>query len=305
MIGGAGMIVLGACAGNVGSSGGPTSRAFDGSLDDGDRVVDPMDGFSGFRAESAADTEAPMGPDDALAFDASDAESGVGALCITAGTELCDDFESGTIEPRVWRINKPSASAGVTVDSEHAHGGKYAAHVKVVPGQQSTAQITEALTFPAKSNAFYTRIFAYFSPDLPSDDNGGFHMGFIIAGGNNDLGHVELALGSSGQKNFLGYSIYRGPPFVEFGPRSPLQVASNRWLCLELFESGEGGTAAIRQVWVDGAELTEQRSTYAGQKPPVFDLVSIGLWQYHPTPILSDMWIDDVRVSSRRIGCSS
>ena len=50
----------------------------------------------------------------------------------------------------------------------------------------------------------------------------------------------------------------------------------------------------------DGTELTEQKNTYSGQKPPVFDRVSIGIWQYHPPPILSDMWIDDIRVSSRR-----
>jgi hypothetical protein len=33
--------------------------------------------------------------------------------------------------------------------------------------------------------------------------------------------------------------------------------------------------------------------------------MSIGVLQYHPTPILTDVWIDDIRVSSTRIGCTA
>ena len=39
--------------------------------------------------------------------------------------------------------------------------------------------------------------------------------------------------------------------------------------------------------------------------PPKFDTVWFGLWEYHPIPTLSDMWIDDVRVSSHKIGCTN
>ena len=236
-----------------------------------------------------------------------------GAPCVTSGTELCDGFESGQLDPKIWKTVLMGRSASVTVDGTHVHGGKYAVHASVTPGLQSTAQITEGATFPAMDDTFYTRIWAYISPDVmwpanPPD----FHTGFIIASGNNDLGHVELAVGANlspssaaGPMHFLGYSIYRGPPYVEFGPRSPTQVVNSAWTCIELLESGKGGTAAVRRIWVDGAELAEQYNTFNGQKPPQFDLVSIGIWEYHPTPSLSDMWIDDVRVSSQRVGCGS
>jgi hypothetical protein len=110
--------------------------------------------------------------------------------------------------------------------------------------------------------------------------------------------------------HYLGYSIYRGPPYVEFGPRSPTEVTTLAWTCIELLESGQGGATTVRRIWVDGTELPEQNDSFGvsspmGQKPPQFDLVSIGIWEYHPTPSLSDMWIDDVRVSSQRIGCAS
>jgi len=259
--------------------------------------------------DAAGDGESA--PSDAMASDATVLS------CVTEGSELCDDFESGQLDPKIWKINLGGPGPTVTVDSVHAHSGKYAVHATVTPGQQSTAQITEGVTFPAVGDTFYTRIWAYFSPEVSWPANPpDFHTGFIIAGGNNDLGHVELAVGanlspssSAGPMHYLGYSIYRGPPYVEFGPRSPTQVATLAWTCIELLESGQGGTAAVRQIWVDGAELPEQDDSFGvtspmGQKPPQFDLVSIGLWEYHPTPSLSDMWIDDVRVSSQRIGCA-
>jgi hypothetical protein len=96
-----------------------------------------------------------------------------------------------------------------------------------------------------------------------------------------------------------------GPPYDEFGPRSTTVVASEQWTCIELLGSGKGGSAAVRRIWVDGNELPEQYDTFDGQAPPRFDIVSIGIWEYHPTPSLSDMWIDDVRVSSQRIGCGT
>jgi hypothetical protein len=236
-----------------------------------------------------------------------------GAPCVTSGTELCDGFESGQLDPKIWKTVLSGPSASVTVDGLHVHSGRYAVHAKVTPGQQSTAQLTEGVTFPAMNDTFYTRIWAYISPNVVWPNNPpDFHLGFIIAGGRNDLGHVELAVGanlspsnSAGPMHYLGYSIYRGPPYHEFGARSPTPVVNVAWTCIELLESGQGGAAAVRQIWADGTELTEQNSTYNGQKPPQFDLVSIGIWEYHPTPSLSDMWIDDVRVSSQRVGCGS
>jgi hypothetical protein len=32
-------------------------------------------------------------------------------------------------------------------------------------------------------------------------------------------------------------------------------------------------------------------------------LLAVGLGGFHPSPNLTDMWFDDVRVSSARIGC--
>lgn len=279
------------------------------------QVSNPLDALaetSSRGAEASVDADVPSAADVGAGSDSAT------PACVTAGAELCDDFESGQLDQNIWKINLGGPGPSVTVDGIHAHSGRYAVHAKVTPGQQSTAQITEAVTFPATDDTFYTRIWAYFSPDVAWPANPpDFHTGFIIAGGNNNLGHVELAVGanlspssSAGPMHYLGYSIYRGPPYVEFGPRSPTQVATSAWTCIELLEGGQGGTTAVRRIWVDGTELPEQNDSFGvsspmGQKPPQFNLVSIGIWEYHPTPSLSDMWIDDVRVSSQRIGCAS
>jgi len=239
------------------------------------------------------------------------ASAGGSSGCVTSGTELCEDFEAGQLDLKKWSITKPTAAADVAVDNTRPHRGSYSLHIKVVPGASNTAQIADAGTFPANANTFYTRAFFYFSPDLPADNNGGFHMAYLLATGNNDLGFVEAGLGSAGNKQYLGYSEYygagpnkhdHGPTFTEFGPRSDLQVVPMQWLCLELMQGGDA-TTTTRRVWVNGTELPEQKSNFSDRKPPTFDLVSIGVLQYHTTPLLSDVWVDDIRVSKSPIGC--
>src|SRR6201999_3859722 len=107
-----------------------------------------------------------------------------GMDCVTAGTELCEDFESGDIDARKWQKPMPSGMVTVTVDTAHAHGGRYALHVHGVAGQINNGTLTEAVTFPAKNNSFYARIVAYFYPDLPAMPGGDFHTGIIVGRGN-------------------------------------------------------------------------------------------------------------------------
>jgi hypothetical protein len=261
-----------------------------------------LGGASGQAADAGTDADADA-PGDTAASDGSTA-------CKTVGNELCEDFESGAIDPRIWGMHTTSG-ASLTVDGMHVHHGTHALHVKMVAGAQGIAQITDAVTFPAKNNTFYTRAYFYISPDLPHDTMGGYHMAYLLATGNNDLGFVEAGLGSAGNKQYLGYSEYygagpdvhaHGATFTEFGPDSPTMVVPQQWICLELLQGGDA-TTTHRRVWVDGKELPEQMSDYSGRKPPQFSLMSIGVLQYHQTPTLTDVWVDDIRVSSSPIGC--
>jgi hypothetical protein len=306
--------------GNVGS---PTTGGDSGAVSgaDGDGSADSpesspaTDGIApaeGGGADGQADVAMADTAQGATVDAPSEATAPDGSVtCVTAGTELCDGFESGSIDSKIWGMHT-TAGTSLTVDTQHVHSGTYALHVKLVPGQSNTTQITDSVTFPAKNNLFYTRAFFYFSPDLPADMMGGFHMAYLLATGNNTLGFVEAGLGSAGNKQYLGYSEYygagpnvhaHGPTFTEFGPGSQTQVVPMKWICLELMQGGDATTTS-RRVWVDGRELPEQVSNYTGRPPPTFSLMSIGVLQYHATPILSDVWVDDVRVSSAPIGCT-
>jgi hypothetical protein len=236
--------------------------------------------------------------------------SGGAASCVNQGSELCDDFEASALDAR-WTLLKNPGSVAITLDAEHVHSGKHAVHLKLGAGQQSTAMLSESATFPAPNNSFYARAYFYFSPDLPSAAGGDFHMGFVLGMGKNDAGDVQAGAGMiGGDRQYLGYSIFFGPPKYEFGPWSKARVMPNVWQCVELFEDGSSPDEEKRQVWLDGTELTDLRSTSANpgaptnHKPPAFASATFGVWEYHPSPLLSDIWIDDVRVSSKPIGCN-
>jgi hypothetical protein len=304
-------IILAACS-DGSSSEGPVPDASDAPEDAGvplEATAPTVDAASS-SPEPSTDASVAGGAASADAGAAADAEGG--PPCITAGTELCDDFESGQIDPARWMTPKPSSGVTVTLDSQRAHSGRFAVHVHGVAGGQNKGLLTESVTFPAKDNSFYARIFAYFSPDLPAADGGDFHTGFIFGSGNNDKGSVETGMGLiGGDRQYLGYSIFYGSPSYEFGPWSNTRVAPNRWICMELFEDGSSPATEKRRVWVDGAELTDLRSdsaTAAGSAnpnhaSPSYDLLSVGLGEFHPSPSLTDMWFDDVRVSAEPIGC--
>jgi len=301
--GGSGATAGSGAAGSSGAGASGTSTSGGGSGGNGGTA-----GTAGSSAGSAGSAGA-AGSDKGSG--GSGGSGGSSAGCVTSGQELCDDFESGQLDPQKWKLNKPSASASITIDGEHVHSGQHAVHIKIAAGQQSTAMLTEAVTFPAPTNSFYARAFMYFTPDLPTAPGADFHMGFILGIGKNDLGDVQAGTGMiGGAAQYLGYSIFFGPPKYEFGPWSKAKVLPSTWQCVELFEDGSSPTEEKRQVWLDGAELMDLRSTSNGpgapanHKPPAFNGVSFGVWEYHPSPLLSDIWLDDIRVSATPIGCN-
>jgi len=239
------------------------------------------------------------------------------SACVTAGSELCEDFESGQLDMNRWKMNKPSGSASIAVDGVHVHRGQYAVHIKVVPNQQSTAMINESVTFPTVNNSFYARMYVYFSPEIPvaGGANPDMHSGFLLGNGNNNLGNVQAGLGLAGfgsAKQWLSYSIFYANPKFEFGPWSKGVIVANQWQCVEILEDGSNPNTEIRRVWVEDIELPElmtdsakSAGTQSNHLPPKWASVSFGIWEYHPIPILSDMWIDDIRVSSKKIGCAN
>ena len=236
-----------------------------------------------------------------------------GSGCTSAGTELCDNFEGGVIDSALWQTPKPSTGVTVAVDNSRPHAGKYSLHIHGPAGGHNYGVIADAVTFPARGNSFYARIFAYLYPELPQTQGSNYQMGFIYGTGKNDVGNVQTGMGIIGGSNqIVGYSIFYGPPFYQFGPWSPTRITPGTWICLELHGDGSHTDTEKRQVWINDQELTELRSdskSAAGTSDtnhlsPTYTLISVGLSEFSGTPSLTDMWVDDVRISSQKIGCT-
>ena len=301
--GGAGETQTGAGAGESDSAG----RVDDGTAGGGDGGTNGVSGAATGGAPGAAGNAGTAGTSNVGGSGGTG-----GAACITAGSELCDGFETGQIDVAKWQLPTPTSGTTVAVDSSRVHSGKYAVHIHGTAGTRNNGVLAEGVTFPAQRNAFYTRIFAYFYPDMPQGAGANYQIGFIFGTGKNDLGNVQAGLGiNGGAAQFLGYSIFFGPPLYQFGPSSATRATPNNWVCLELFEDGSNANTEDRRAWVNDRELTELKTdsatvagtTNSNHRSPAFDLVTMGMSEFFVTPTLTDMWIDDVRVSSTHIGC--
>jgi len=81
--------------------------------------------------------------------------------CADAHLQLCEDFESGAIDPAVWTVT----GTPPVVDTLQAARGTHALHI-TMPGK-GASYIAATTTFPAASNTYYGRAFVYFQ-SLPT-----------------------------------------------------------------------------------------------------------------------------------------
>ncbi len=223
--------------------------------------------------------------------------------CASAGTELCENFESGTLNTQQWQIEN---AGNLVIDDLQVHGGKNALHVKLKPGSSTKASLTHALTFPGQSERFYLRAFVYFSPELPiRRPNSSVHQAILEVKGNaivNELGTEgnNNQTGAAASSRLVGNFRCCGAEIVK-KTREPVPV--NRWICFEMLSDGSS-SKSTRQVWIDDIERPELSDAQPSVPKPNWSAVSIGVRQYHAIDLLSHVWFDDIRISSRRIGCA-
>ena len=211
--------------------------------------------------------------------------------CDAAGVQLCETFENG-LDAMLWTTTR-TGDATVTVDEIHAARGTKALHVKTASGS-GHAYITERKTFPAVSNTLYARMFIWFDDDITTP------------------GHFSLAEGA-GTGN--GALVRFGGQFREFGVGSDgggsgdwtdhdnVIVASKKWLCIEFQYQG---TTNMFHVWTDDVARTALDSganRHGAFVMPQFTSLWFGWWMYN-TIEPQDLWIDEIAIDSKPIGCA-
>lgn len=299
-------LVLGALVIGCGSS------QTTGDASPGDDVVQP-DLDSG-----ALDRAAP----DAPASDASDAGAGDGgrdlssdrnkffgaSRCAQANVQLCEDFESGMINPMIWS----TYGQAPTVDgAQHARGAK-AMHIKL--GGNGLSAIKETKTFPAQNNTYWGRVFVYFHV-LPTSPGMSYaHWTFVASSGTGAMGEIRLSGQLQNMKNLFGVGTDNAQGTGDWtnsdkDPNNmPVPVPVDQWLCVEWMHAGTPANET-RFYWdaVEHPSLHTTQTIHGGNMNPyilpTFTNVWIGWQEYQPSNEPFELWVDEIAIDKDRIGC--
>jgi hypothetical protein len=242
-----------------------------------------------------------------------------------AGALMCDDFEgyaSGASDlAPMWTTEV--IKGAVLVDTTKPFRGSKAVHLTTMlspanepvrthggPLRAATLIKTGAPLFPATGNAFWGRAMMWVVKMPPAGRMGDVHSSHIEASGKLPNGRlVKYGEGIMGGQLLAGYTHRPGDefdlPLVDCGPRAGPGIPEGRWVCVEW--QIDGAKSAMH-MWFDGKLQTQvditgpQGGTCTWQAPP-FDKFFLGWRHSQPSPIDTEMWMDNVVVDSKRVNC--
>ncbi len=264
----------------------------DGTAPPGDGSLPPQD--SGAAVDAAKDGNAPPPQDGSTAL-----------TCASAGLLFCDDFESyplGTAKGGKWT---PVTNNGtLTIDTAHVRGAK-ALHVSTQLNGFAYARLG---AFAPPNNSFFGRMYAWVTAYPSAPDYAHFTLVEAAAGS----GTLVRPIGGQyvpNQGPLLGTGSDGGPTgdWENWKASAPAQAGA--WKC---FEWELRANDNVVNVWVDSiakTDLTVSTKSHGGTQVdfvfPTFDHVWFGWWLYQggSTPTQFDIWLDDIVLSTTRIGC--
>jgi polysaccharide lyase-like protein len=241
----------------------------------------------------------------------------LGALC-PEGSLFCDDFEDDTVGTigAPWRASTNQAT--VAVDEAQAFSGTKAVHVNAPQagtyhrGYFALDQGSSAGIFPAVAQEMYGRTMVYLGV-LPNADA---HWTFIQGEGPSaDATHNALyrygGQHQNGAQLMANYETTNGVA-TDCWDHSATLMPVAEWACVEWHF-----TVATNdmQLWLNGTELSDIHVTQQGEgcggdalaqqwiAPPAFQTLYLGWEHYQQAANPIDVWMDDVVVDTKRVGC--
>jgi hypothetical protein len=212
------------------------------------------------------------------------------SLCATAGFPLCESFENG-LDAMVWTTTS-SGDGTVTVDAMHAARGNKALHLKTAGAGR--AYIAEKQTFPIAGNNLYARMFVWFEDDITSAG----HFSLAEAAGSGNGGLIRFG----GQFKEFGVGTDGGPS-GDWTDHDTVTVPSKKWLCVEFqFQ----GSSNMFHVWSDDiarTALDTGANKHNNFVIPQLTSLWFGWWMYNATEP-QELWIDEIAIDSKPIGCA-
>jgi hypothetical protein len=237
-----------------------------------------------------------------------------------AGALLCEDFETfaAMAPPNGKWSARTNGTATVVVDDVHAHSGTKAVHFHSSPvnnGQRAYILTQGAPVFPVAGDTLYVRFMMYI----------GRYMSVAGTSIHNRIAWVGAAATLASGGNGPGYAFvtYNGVAVERLtNPSQGFQrdtgqhlddvSREGKWQCFEFEIDNKGGVPAGEQsssttmphIWQEGTEL---KLAAAGSSEPwlpaPFEALQFSLWCPQTDPMPTDYWIDDVVMSTKRIGC--
>ncbi|HTB73867.1 MAG TPA: hypothetical protein VK762_11515 [Polyangiaceae bacterium] len=231
--------------------------------------------------------------------------------CADAGVQLCEDFENGMIGP-AWTV---SGTKPVVDTMQHARG-THALHI--TQHGNGLSYIKEAMTFPEANDTYFGRVFVYFKSLPATLADGGMpyaHWTMLAASGTGVPGEIRVSGQLQNGRNLFGVGTDNQTDSgtgdwtnSDNDPKgAPTPVPLGQWLCVEWMHKGD---TSETQFWWDGAlhpSLSTTASMHGGNSNPYllpqFNQVWVGWQEYQTSGELFELWIDEIAIDSRRIGC--
>jgi Thrombospondin type 3 repeat len=203
---------------------------------------------------------------------------------------LCEDFESGAINAGRWQTDEQTSA--VRVQTDKPHRGAWAMHVHsnfADAGTTVSGRIRERATLAAGQPALLAvRLYLWLPPVAPS-----FTLVDIaqIVSPYDDL---ELNVDNGVA------SLWNG---ITMQDTQGTLLPDSQWLCLEWWIAASPGEM---RLFVDGTEMPSLHVLQATQpSPSPLAEMAIGIDIYQPPQAVNpyDIWVDDVIVDTKPIGC--
>jgi hypothetical protein len=245
-------------------------------------VADVMDA----RADASSERPPIVGESDGGA-------GGAGPVGCTGATfALCEDFESGAVDSKIWKTTQNKGTA--TIDATRgARGSQRSVHVHVDSGGDTMVGLVEAKTFPALATKLFARAFVYIpGASVTSLFTGDRHSRLVYAQGNNPYGEYALGIWNGGliqnhySKTDDSQDTKMLPPF-------------DQWFCLEYELDAAAGNV---RAYLDDVEIVALR--HEGWPATNVASLMFGVDRYGSFPVAEDIWFDDLAVDGARIGCA-
>jgi hypothetical protein len=234
---------------------------------------------------------------------------------------FCDDFEDdalGQFPGAPWQ-NQTGSGATVRVDALQAFSGTHAVHVNSPAGAYRRGYFSlqnGSGVFPGASREMFGREMLW----LDATPNATVHWTIIQAEGRAANGTHDAYYRYGGQQQggagfMANYETNMGVS-TDCYSHSATRIPTQAWACVEWHFSVATNEM---QMWLNGRELTDlhviDRPTTAGSgclgngvngewlAPPAFTTLHLGWEQYQQHTNDTNLWVDDVVISTERVGC--